>query len=451
MTFDSTIAAIRFGYGLPLPEGAPVTPEAMLALLAGPDLAALRWPSIDLAAFLQAEAMMAPFRQALREKKPVPPEAQASADNMLAMADIALQATLARALGSPDGLRERLVAFWANHFTVVVKQKYRRVLASTLVEDAIRPNLTGRFGDLLTAVTLHPAMLEYLDQSSSVGPDSPVGMRRNKGLNENLARELLELHSLGVGAAYSQADVTQMAELLTGLTAQAEKGMVFEVNRAEPGPETVLGQTYEGKGLVPIRAVLQDLALRPETAAHLARKLAVHFVSDDPDPALVAAIEAAYIESGGELMASYGALVQHPSAWAMPFEKVRQPYDFVIAGLRAMGVTSQAMVAMKPGEMKPIALYPMAAMGQRYQNADGPNGWPEEAEAWITPLGLALRISWAMRMPKRLMRPAPDPVAFAEACLAEQASADLLWAAERAEDRPQGAGLVLASADFNRR
>ncbi|MBH1974501.1 MAG: DUF1800 domain-containing protein, partial [Rhodobacteraceae bacterium] len=386
MTSDSTIAAIRFGYGLPLPEGAPVTPEAMLALLAGPDRAARQWPSFDLEDFLQTEVGMAPFYKARREKKPVPPEAQASADKMVSMTNIALQATVARALDSPDGLRERLVAFWASHFTVVIKQKYRRVMASALVEDAIRPNLTGRFGDLLTAVTLHPAMLEYLDQSSSVGPDSRFGMRKNKGLNENLARELLELHSLGVGAAYSQTDVTQMAELLTGLTAQAEKGMVFEANRAEPGPETVLGKAYDGKGLQPIRAVLQDLALRPETAAHLARKLAVHFVSDEPDPDLVAAIEAAYIESGGDLMASYGALLQHPAAWAMPFEKVRQPYDFVIAGLRAMGISGEAVVAMDRGLLRGVVLQPMAAMGQPYQSADGPDGWPEEAAAWITPL-----------------------------------------------------------------
>lgn len=451
MTFDSTIAAIRFGYGLPLPEAAPVTPEAMLALLAGPDLAAQRWPSAGVEAFLQAEAQMAPFFQARREKKPVPPEAEARAKDMLALADKAVQTTVARALASPDGLRERLVAFWADHFTVVIKQKYRKVLASTLVEDAIRPHMTGRFGDLLTAVTLHPAMLEYLDQSSSIGPDSPVGMRRNKGLNENLARELMELHSLGVGAAYSQADVTQMAELLTGLTAQPEKGMVFVPNRAEPGPETVLGQTYGGEGLQPIRAVLQDLALRPETATHLARKLAVHFVSDAPDPDLVAAIAQAYTASGGDLMASYGALLQHPAAWQRPFQKIRQPYDFVIAGLRAMGVTDEAVLTMKPGHLKAIVLQPMAAMGQPYQAADGPNGWPEEAEAWITPIGLALRITWAMQMPKRLMRPVPDPVAFATACLGDQASADLLWAAERAEDRPQGVGLVLASADFNRR
>ncbi len=254
------------------------------------------------------------------------------------LTDLGTRTTFARALSARDGLRERLVWFWADHFTTVARKRIDKAFPSALIEDAIRPHVMGRFSDMLQAVTLHPAMLVYLDQVISVGPNSPAGLRRGRGLNENLARELIELHTLGVGAVYAQDDVRQMAELLTGLVFKPEVGQGFEPNWVEPGSETVLGISYEGEGEEPILRALGDLALRPETARHIARKLAVHFISDTPDEDLVDALNGAFVASGGELAAVYTALVSHPSAWEKPMQKARQPFDFMVSALRALAL-----------------------------------------------------------------------------------------------------------------
>ena len=325
------------------------------------------------------------------------------------------------------------------------------MLPYALVEDAIRPNITGSFSDLLTAATLHPAMLTYLDQSQSVGPNSFQGRRQEKGLNENLAREVIELHSLGVGAGYGQDDVRQMAELLTGVTYDPRVGTRFEPRRAEPGPETVLGVTYDGEGMDPVRAALGDLGRRVETAGHIARKLAVHFVSDTPDASLVAALQAAFVASDGDLMAVYTALLTHPAAWQPQAEKVRQPVDFVIASLRALGVGGADVMAMSRNLFRAKLQGAMAEMGQPWKKPKGPDGWPEDAAAWISPQSLATRITWVMQMPEKLVPTMPDPVAMMTACLADRAGETLIWAVSKAENIREGVGLVLASADFNRR
>lgn len=232
---------------------------------------------------------------------------------------------------------------------------------------------------MLKLAVLHPAMLMYLDQVLSYGPESPEGIKRKRGLNENLARELIELHTLGVGADYSQDDVRQMAELLTGVVFDPEVGQAFDPDRAEPGDETVLGRVYSGEGMKPVRA-LDDLALRPETAAHIARKLAVHFVSDTPDVGLVAAMTQAYTASGGDLMAVYGALLGHPAFPLGPLAKVRQPFDFMAASLRALGLDDVRLIKMGNGKFRRNILLPMGGMGQPWQEP-GSDGWPEVAEA----------------------------------------------------------------------
>lgn len=439
---DATDIAVRFGYGLP--AGAPDGP-ALLAALAGPDRALAEWPGIGL-------AEITPLIQHHRAARKAGDEA-AVKDAMQAADALALRgarAHVARAVGSADPFRERLVAFWADHFTVAPRGRMERALPGVLIDTAIRPHVAGRFADMLRAVILHPAMLVYLNQEASFGPNSPRGKRQKKGLNENLARELLELHTLGVGADYAQADVLQLAELLTGLTIDAT-GFVFDPRRAEPGTETVLGVTYGAKGLDPVLQVLDDLAARPETARHLARKLAVHFLSDTPDPGLVAALEATFRDSGGDLQAVAGALVTHPAAQGGAGQKARQPFDFLVAGLRALGVTGAAVMAAEPRQFRRLVLTPLAAMGQPLHRAPGPDGWPEGAADWITPQGLAARIDWAMAAPERLVRPLPDPREFLRTALGTRAGARLAWAVGAAESARDGVGLVLASPEFNRR
>lgn len=458
MTLDAETAAIRWGYGLP----AGGLAEDMLTRLAGPDRAAETWPGVrlaDLGPVLAAHQAARKAKDAAAEKA-----AQRQADQL---ALHGVQATFARAVGSDDPLRERLVAFWADHFTIAPRNRVEAALPAILIDEAIRPLVTGRFADMLRAVITHPGMLIYLNQEASFGPTSRKGQRRGKGLNENLARELLELHTLGVGAGYSQTDVRELAELLTGLAVDPGKGFVFDQGRAEPGPETVLGVAYSGTGAGPVLKALDDLAARPETAAHIARKLAVHFVADDPDARLVAAVTAAWGATEGDLLAVVQALVSHPAS-ALPDMvpdmgpdlgpdlgpargKARQPFDFMVAALRALGVTPADVLAAEAKAIRRLILQPLAAMGQPFHRAPGPDGWPEAAADWITPPGLAARIDWAMNAPERLQRPLPDPRAFLATALGSRAGERLTWAVGAAESARDGVGLVLASPDFNQR
>ena len=451
MAQDPTTIAFRFGYGLPLPEGAAHDAKAMLAALALPDAMAKRHPGMGIAAALPLLRQIEATRKA--EKKD--PAKKSDYRDAIKASDRAVLANVkagfARAVDNPDGFRERLVRFWADHFSTTAKSRKTYLLPPTLIEDAIRPNIAGRFADILRAVTLHPAMLIYLDQVLSIGPTSPAGRKREKGLNENLARELLELHTLGVDAGYSQADVRQMAELLTGLAVNPETGFVFDKRRAEPGAETVLGISYEGDGTAPILKALDDLAMRPETAGHIARQLAVHFVSDTPDDDLVAHIRAAFLTTGGDLMAVYAALLDHPAAWGPGAAKARQPFDFIVASFRALGISGSDLMAMDDKRFVQWVVKPMQAMGQPLPGPPGPDGWPEEVQAWINPAGLAARINWAMDVPVQILASLPDPMALVKRALGPRASEKLIWAAPKAETQREGVGLVLASAEFNRR
>ncbi|NHX27388.1 DUF1800 domain-containing protein, partial [Escherichia coli] len=268
-------------------------------------------------------------------------------------------------------LRERLVRFWADHFTALGKNPILRGLEFGYVEEAIRPNITGSFAGLLKAAVTHPMMLHYLDQARAVGPNAP-GAKGVRGLNENLAREVLELHTLGVGAPYAQDDVRELAELFTGMTVNSEQAFNFRPRLAEPGAEEVLGQRYGGATarLADIHAALDDLAHHPATARHIATKLAVHFVADLPDTGLVDHIAGTYAQTGGDLLACYGALLDHPAAWGAEAQKARQPFDFVAASLRALDAP------MPEGDKAPLRLFarPMAEMGQPIEGPIGPDG-----------------------------------------------------------------------------
>lgn len=453
MTQDTTTAAFRFGYGLPLPADAPSEPASMLAALRGPDTIATTYPGPQLAlltdTLTRADTMLRTSRRAAE-----PEASTARQDYRQAIAQLesvtllAAKTAIARALDAPDGFRERLVQFWSDHFTTVARSRRDSPLPATMVEEAIRPHLTDRFADMLKAVVQHPAMIGYLDQSLSFGPNSRVGKRRGKGLNENLARELLELHTLGSG--YTQEDVTQMAELLTGVTV-GKQGATFDVRRAEPGPETVLGKTYDGDTRDALLLALDDLAEHPATAAHLARKLTIHFVSDQPNPDVVQALTDAWRASGGDLLAVTESLLTQPAAWSKLQEKARQPFDFMVASLRALGLDGADVMRMADDTFRQTILTPMAAMGQPWQRAPGPDGWAEAAEAWITPEAMAARITWAMDMPQRLVNPLPDPTELMTRCLGSHLGPRLAWAVPRSENIREAVGLVLASPEFNRR
>lgn len=357
---------------------------------------------------------------------------------------------LARAVANPRGFRERLFAFWLDHFTVSPTRANESFMLAAYFEDAIRPHISGRFVEMLKAVVTHPSMLFYLDQNASTGPNSPAGQRRESGLNENLAREVLELHSLGVNGPYTQDDVRQFAELLTGLSIGPD-GARYVRGRAEPGAENVLGQRYGGgrERLEHIFAFLEDLAMNPATARYLAQKLVGHFIGPAPREALINEMAEAYLASGGELRALYEVLVAHPSAQAQDFPKVRPPFEYVITVLRALDFGPDAILSANAGEVRKLG-QDLTAMGQRPFRPNGPDGWPEAAESWINPPQLAARISWAGQVAQSYAAE-HDPRALLGAVLGDSAPELLSFAVSGAETKWEGVALLLVSPSLMRR
>jgi len=451
---DRDVAQIRFGYGLGPPAQA-LTRAEMWAQLAGPDRVAMRFPVVSLSEALSLGRTFRETNRAVREGVTGAEARYEAARVALRNAGAtALQATFARIAEADAPLRERLTWFWADHFAVVPNDPLTRAAAGAYVDEAIRPNITAPFADMLKAVVRHPMMLVYLDQHVSIGPNSPAGARTGRGLNENFARELLELHTLGAGADYGQADVRQAAELLTGLSIDPEDGFVFRPFAAEPGAETVLGTRYGAEGrarLSDIDAFLEDLATRPDTARHLARKLAVHFSADTPPEPLVAALEARYRETGGDLGAVTQALLDHPSTADLRLQKAKTPMDFIGSTMVALGMSGEAVAGLTRRELGNFLARPMAGMGQTFMRPLGPDGWPEEAAHWITPQGLATRINWAVAVAERTADRITDPRAFLATTLGALVGDRLRFAVGAAETRAEGIALTLASAEFNRR
>jgi len=366
-------------------------------------------------------------------------------------------ARLAAAAATPAPFHERLAWFWANHFTVSAEKPLVFALVGSFEREAIRPHVTGRFADLLIAATRHPAMLLYLDNHLSVRKGwSPARIARSAafppptGLNENLAREILELHTLGVNGGYAQADVTEFARVITGWTASpimnvpggTSPGFVFDPARHEPGPRTLLGKTYPEDGIAQGEAVLRDLAAHPATAKHVATKLARHFIADEPPPAAVARIERVFLESGGHLPSVYAALLDSPEAWERPLAKLKTPVEYVVSCMRAL----PAMRATQPQTL----FFALRGMGQRPFFAPSPQGWPDTAAAWSGADALWKRIEWAGILAARLGS-GVDPLRIAREGYAEALGEPSRLAIERAESRQQALALWLASPEFQRR
>jgi uncharacterized protein (DUF1800 family) len=461
--FASELAEIRFGCGLSPRHAPPASRAAMLDGLTGPDTMAAAFPVEDFDAF-RARMRQDKINRVARKEAEGTPQYEA-ADQVYDAYRKATRIAMAgwagnhvqRRVQTDTGFRERLVDFWTDHFTAYGKGGILIRAAPTLVEDAIRPHVAGRFDDLLFAAVTHPVMLHYLDQDRSIGPNSPLRARaaargrEGLGLNENLAREVLELHTLGVDGPYGQDDVRQLAELFTGLNFNDRDGFIFRPRMAEPGPETVLGRVYgeDEDGLDAIRAALSDLAAHPATHRHLAGKLAVHFVADTPDPDLVDALAAAF--ATGELMAVYDALLAAPAAWSPDLRNAKPPFGFVTSALRALDAPPDLFTGLRESHFRRAIIDPMAAMGQLWLRPAGPDGFPEEDENWFTPQGLSTRIQWAMTAPEALRLPLPDPRAFPDMALGGFANETVRFAASAAESQSEAVGLVLSSPAFQRR
>jgi uncharacterized protein (DUF1800 family) len=460
MLFAPQLADIRFGCGLSPVHATPSSVAEMLDSLQKPDTIAQRFP-IETFETFQMRIAESQRLIKLRRKDRGSPEALASIKERRVLnkqARIAQAGWLGQHLNrwvwTDAPLRERLSHFWADHFTATGKAGLIRRAASPYLESAIRPRITGLFEDMLLATVLHPLMIHYLDQQKSVGPNSPRALKGGKlsGLNENLAREVLELHTLGVNGPYTQTDVRELAELLTGVTNGAPLRLKFRKDFAEPGSETVLDKTYGGgqAHIRDVQAVLRDLARHPATARHLAWKMAVHFVADAPDPALVDALAARYMDTGGDLGAVTAALLEHTAAWDAPRTNVKPPFHFVGSAMRALAVPPEAISSLDERMVRKLLIGPMARMGHVWEKPVGPDGLPEEDAAWIAPQGIAARLQWAISVPQTLMPELPDPRTFVQTALGDFSTPAVDFAANAAESRWDGIGLVLASPAFQR-
>ena len=346
---------------------------------------------------------------------------------------------------------ERLTWFWANHFSVSADKPAVFAVAGAFEREAIRPNVNGRFVDLLLAAVKHPAMILYLDNHLSVAPGfrapeaaGRANLPRATGLNENLAREILELHTVGVNGGYTQADVTMFARAITGWTVGGltDTGFRFAPRRHESGPKAVLGRVYAQEGMAQGEAILRDLAAQTSTAHHIATRLVRHFVADDPPPAVVDRVAHAFVDSGGDLPVVHAALVGSPEAWAQPLAKLKQPIEFVASALRAVPPAREA---------RPEALFlALREMGQRPFFPPSPQGWPDTAAAWANADGLWKRIEWSSALAERVGTRV-DPLAVAESAYGPALSGATRLAIARAESRQQGLALVLASPEFQKR
>jgi uncharacterized protein (DUF1800 family) len=460
---DAALALHRFGFG---PRGDTIAKiaadprGALLAELDQPDIARLAVPDLPgsaaaaRAAFefrqerkatrlAQRAGQTAPMMEGATEApgadKPRNPGPGVPRQLFLAEA----KARFDRAIAADTGFVERLVWFWSNHFCVSADKV--RPIAGAFEREAIRPHVLGRFADMLLAVESHPAMLHYLDNARSIGPDSMAGRNRGKGLNENLAREILELHTLGVRTGYSQQDVTNFAKVITGWSIvpprQPERGGEFAFNPRmhQPGAETVVGRNYADTGFEQGRAVLLDLARNPATAQHIATKLARHFIADDPPPRLVDALKSTFLASDGDLRQMARVLVSAPEALEAPRTKLKRPAEWLVAATRATGVTAP--------DARPI-IGALNMLGEPLWRPPAPKGFDDANAAWLD--GLAQRLDIANQFGRRVTQPV-DPKELVETALGPLASAETRQAVARAETRPQAVALLLMSSEFQRR
>ena len=463
---QAAIAAHRFGLGEPDLGAVGNDPQAWLLAQIGP---ADAQRGTQLPSLAEALARQTAARRQETEDARAALRQQGQAD---------IRARLVTAATTQRPFAERLALFWANHFTVSVGKGSTQGLAGAFEREAIRPHIAGRFADLLYAAISHPAMLRYLDNQLSAGPQSalvqrlrrrgqasadagtaaPANAPRLTGLNENLAREVLELHTLGVAGGggaygpwggYAQADVAALAAVLTGWRGPRPEPSAlpgdgsahFDPLWHQPGAKVVLGRSH-AEGPQALRSVLDDLARHPSTARHITFKLARHLVADQPAPALVARLARRFIETDGDLPALYTALVDAPEAWEAGPAKLKTPEEFVLSSARLLRVGDRlAQRAPDAG---------LTALGQRPQSAGSPAGWPDTAADWLGPEAVWQRVEWAVQVAERAGATV-DARALAQASLGPLLAETTRFQIERAADGSQALALLLMAPEFQRR
>lgn len=340
------------------------------------------------------------------------------------------RATLTERVTTDRPFVERLVAFWSNHLCVSVGAKILVApLAGSYEREAIRPHVLGRFEDMLLASAKHPAMLVYLDNFQSIGPNSRgarlggrgrgQGPQQSRGLNENYARELLELHTLGVDGGYTQQDVQELAKILTGWTvgglarpsprlgagrrarrdSDGSFGFAFQELLHEPGSKAMLGARYSEDGVEEGERAIRALVRHPSTARFLATKLVRHFVSDEPPASAVDRIARVFRDSDGDLRAVSAALIDVPDAWSDGARKFRTPQDWFVAVLRAFNASDVSEAAM------PV----LRQLRHPLWSPQSPKGFGDTTQEWADPDSLLNRAELARTIARRLRAQRIDP------------------------------------------
>lgn len=441
---DNAIAANRFGLGARPGDLDTIGTKPKEWLLKQIDAPAERYDALD--ALPHSSVTLQQVQDVRRNRR---------ADYGKTVREHYARQVLARyqlAASTDQPFRERLVHFWSNHFAVSADKQPMPSVATLYEHEAIRPNVTGRFVDLLLAAERHPAMIMYLDNQRSMGANSRTVKRRQArtdqelGLNENLAREILELHTLGVDGGYTQDDVTIFAEAITGWSVgnAGDDAGQYEFRRTlhEPGKKTLLGKTYAQDGEEQGVAILKDLAASPATARFLAHKLARHFVSDKPSPSLVDRLAKAYLDNDGALPAVYSTLIEADESWAEPYAKYKTPHEYVVSSLRAFDHV--------PNDRRRLLRW-LEFLGQIPFRPESPAGWPDTADEWGASDALLKRITWADTVGKisgQGVRAAELGDAVLGAAFTQSESRK---AVTRAESASQSMTLLLASPEFQRR
>lgn len=358
-----------------------------------------------------------------------------------------LKARLIHSSQTNYSFHERLVHFWSNHFSVSRKGPILLLIVGAYEREAIRPNILGSFEQLASAAIYHPAMLHYLDNTQSIGPNSRFGKRRDRGLNENLAREILELHTVTPEAQYSQSDVKEFAKALTGWTVSNARwggGAIGETSffdlLHEPGSRNVLGRRYSESGSSQADRIISDLSRNPHTAQNIAYKLAKHFTADVPPASLVDRLRNTFLRTNGNLTAIYHTLIDSPETWNPVAQKVKTPSDLLISASRLLGARS--VFAGSPRKV-------YSSLAQEPFGAPSPKGWADDAKTWLGPDSLTKRIEWANRVSRRAQK--VDARTLLQQGLGSALSDRTLTAVSRAESGEQAIALALMSPDFQRR
>jgi uncharacterized protein (DUF1800 family) len=461
MSLEGALAANRFGLGAKPGEieAASANPKGWLTRQLQQDDSGQRFSELENGEALVADLMKR--QQAQRAKDQEAVKAFLTQARQIFLKEMA--ARFRNGCETEQPFRERLVWFWSNHFAVSIAKPQSSLFVGSFEREAIRPHVTGNFADMLLAAEQHPAMQLYLDNAQSIGPDSAAGRVSGKGLNENLGREILELHTLGVEGGYTQADVIALARILTGWSINrgnrpiarvmnalasgvADGGFRFYPARHEPGGKTLLGKEYE-QGYEGGVMALTDLAHHPATARHIARKLATHFIADDPPEESVKRIERVFFSSRGDLMKVSEALIEEPAAWRPLPGKVRTPVEYVTAALRiAAGERARMLDDKRIGPVIQSA----RAMGEMPFAAPSPKGWPDTASAWTGSDAVLERVEWANAAAEKLGTHS-DPVMLAEQALGPLLKPETRTLIQRAASPAQGLALLFASPEFQRR